>query len=58
MKTLTAAASGWSDGVNSADYPGYDKIVAALGQETVESQVVEGAAWAGSPADIIEQVRE
>jgi len=44
--------------VNSADYPGYDKIVAALGQETFESQVAKGAAWVGSPADIIEQVRE
>tara|TARA_B100001146_G_C16184365_1_gene436089 strand:+ start:68 stop:1099 length:1032 start_codon:yes stop_codon:yes gene_type:complete len=48
----------WTDGVNSADYPGYDKIVAALGQETFESQVAKGAAWVGSPADIIEQVRE
>ena len=48
----------WADGVNSADYPGYDKIVAALGQETFESQVASGAAWVGSPADIIEQVRE
>jgi len=44
--------------VNSADYPGYDKIVAALGQETFESQVVKGSAWVGSPADIIEQVQE
>jgi len=48
----------WTDGVNSADYPGYDKIVAALGQETFESQVAKGAAWVGSPADIIEQVWE
>jgi len=48
----------WTNGVNSADYPGYDKIVAALGQETFESQVAKGAAWVGSPADIIEQVQE
>ena len=48
----------WTNGVNSADYPAYDKIVAALGQETFESQVAKGAAWVGSPADIIEQVRE
>ena len=58
LKTLTANASGWTDDVNSADYPGYDKIVSALGQETVESQVAKGAAWVVSPADIIEQVRE
>ena len=48
----------WAEGVNSADYPGYDKIVAALRQETFESQVAKDAAWVGSPADIIEQVRE
>ena len=58
LKSLTAAASSWTDGVNSAYYPGYGKIVAALGQETFESQVAKGAAWVGSPADIIEQVRE
>ena len=58
LKSLTAAASSWTDGVNLAGYPGYDKIVAALGQETFESQVAKGAAWVGSPADIIEQVRE
>ena len=58
LKTLTAAASDWTDGANSADYPGYDKIVAALSQETFDSQVAKGAAWVGSPADVIEQVRE
>ncbi len=58
LKIVTAAASGWTDGVNSADYPGYDKMVAALGEETFESQVAKGAAWVGSPDDLIEQVRE
>jgi len=58
LKTLTAAASDWTDGANSADYQGYDKIVAALSQETFDSQVAKGAAWVGSPADVIEQVRE
>jgi len=58
LKILTAAASDWTDGVSSADYPGYDKMVAALSEETFESQVAKGAAWVGSPDDLIEQVRE
>ena len=32
--------------------------MAALSQETFDSQVAKGAAWVGSPADVIEQVRE
>jgi len=58
LKTLTAATSGWAGGVSTADYPGYDKMVTAMSQETFESQVAKGAAWVGSPEDVIEQVRE
>ena len=58
LKTLTAAASAWTGGASSADYPGYDKMIAAIGRETFESQVAKGAAWVGSPPEVIEQVRE
>jgi alkanesulfonate monooxygenase SsuD/methylene tetrahydromethanopterin reductase-like flavin-dependent oxidoreductase (luciferase family) len=58
LKTLTAAASAWTGGVSSADYPGYDKMIAAISKETFESQVAKGAAWVGSPQEVIEQVRE
>ena len=58
LKILTSAASDWADGASSADYPGYDKMVAALGEETFESQVAKGAAWVGSPDEVIEQIRE
>lgn len=49
LHSLVDAASGWTCGANSADYPGYDKIIAGLSQETFESQVAKGAAWIGTP---------
>lgn len=38
------------------DYTGYDKVIAALSQETFASQVAKGAAWVGTPADLIAQI--
>jgi alkanesulfonate monooxygenase SsuD/methylene tetrahydromethanopterin reductase-like flavin-dependent oxidoreductase (luciferase family) len=59
LRSLVDAASDWTGGVlSSADYPGYDKIIAALRAETFESQVEKGAAWVGAPADIAEQIGE
>jgi alkanesulfonate monooxygenase SsuD/methylene tetrahydromethanopterin reductase-like flavin-dependent oxidoreductase (luciferase family) len=59
LRSLVDAASDWTGGaLSSADYPGYDKIIAALRAETFESQVEKGAAWVGTPADIAEQIRE
>jgi alkanesulfonate monooxygenase SsuD/methylene tetrahydromethanopterin reductase-like flavin-dependent oxidoreductase (luciferase family) len=58
LKSLVDAASDWTAGMSSADYPGYDKVIAALRAETFESQVEKGAAWIGTPADIAEQVVE
>lgn len=52
LKTLVAAASAWMDGLNSKDYPGYDRIIAGLDAETFETQLEKGAAWVGSPDDI------
>ncbi|HXQ66423.1 MAG TPA: LLM class flavin-dependent oxidoreductase [Alphaproteobacteria bacterium] len=57
LKTLVAAASDWTEGLNSKDYPNYDKIIAGLAQETFESQVEKGAAWIGTPDSIVEQIR-
>jgi alkanesulfonate monooxygenase SsuD/methylene tetrahydromethanopterin reductase-like flavin-dependent oxidoreductase (luciferase family) len=59
LGSLVEAASDWTaGGLASADYPGYDKLIAGLRAETFESQVAKGAAWIGTPADIIEQIRE
>ena len=56
LKSLVAAASDWTTGTSSKDYPGYDKIIEALGRETFESQVEKGAAWVGDPATIRDNI--
>lgn len=56
LKSLADAASDWVSGASSADYKGYDKMIAALERETFESQVKNGAAWVGTPDDLIEQI--
>ena len=40
----------------SKDYAGYDKMVEMLSKETIETQVESGAAWIGTPDDIVEQI--
>jgi alkanesulfonate monooxygenase SsuD/methylene tetrahydromethanopterin reductase-like flavin-dependent oxidoreductase (luciferase family) len=58
LRSLVEAASDWTAGMSSADYPGYDKIIEGLSRETFESQRASGAAWVGTPADIVEQALE
>jgi alkanesulfonate monooxygenase SsuD/methylene tetrahydromethanopterin reductase-like flavin-dependent oxidoreductase (luciferase family) len=56
LHSLVTAASAWTEGLSSKDYPGYDKIIAGLAAETFESQVEKGAAWVGSPEEIAEKI--
>jgi alkanesulfonate monooxygenase SsuD/methylene tetrahydromethanopterin reductase-like flavin-dependent oxidoreductase (luciferase family) len=56
LHSLVAAASDWLSGESSADYPGYDKIVAALAQEDFDTQVAKCAAWVGTPQRILDMV--
>lgn len=56
LKSLVDAASDWTAGMSSADYPGYDKIIAGLRAETFESQVAKHAAWIGTPDEIAERI--
>ena len=56
LKALVDAAKDWVDGAASDNYKGYDKMIAALDRETFESQLEKGAAWVGTPADLIEQI--
>jgi natural product biosynthesis luciferase-like monooxygenase protein len=58
LESLVDAASDWTSGSSSADYPGYDKIIAGLKEETFESQVAKGAAWVGTPKDIREAIAD
>lgn len=57
LETLADAVVSWK-GVSSAQYPGYDKMVAALTSSTPESILENGGAFVGTPADIVEQVKK
>jgi alkanesulfonate monooxygenase SsuD/methylene tetrahydromethanopterin reductase-like flavin-dependent oxidoreductase (luciferase family) len=57
LRSLVDAASEWA-GMQSKDYPGYDKLIEALSRETIDSQVKSGAAWIGTPDDIAKQVED
>ena len=56
LKSLVAAASDWTAGMSSKDYPNYDKIIEGLSRETFETQVEKGAAWVGAPGECVEAV--
>ncbi len=56
LGSLVDAASGWISGTSSADYKGYDKVIAALKRETFESQVENGAAWVGTPSQLVDRI--
>jgi alkanesulfonate monooxygenase SsuD/methylene tetrahydromethanopterin reductase-like flavin-dependent oxidoreductase (luciferase family) len=56
LKSLVDAASDWTSGASSKDYPGYDKIIEGLSKETMESQREKNSAWIGSPESISDQI--
>ncbi len=58
LKSLVDGASGWLTGQASADYPNYDKIIAALSKETFETQRAQGSAWIGTPDAIVQQITD
>jgi alkanesulfonate monooxygenase SsuD/methylene tetrahydromethanopterin reductase-like flavin-dependent oxidoreductase (luciferase family) len=57
LRSLVEAASDWLDGHTSQDYPGYDKVIAKLRESRAADQIASGAAWVGSPGEIIDQIR-
>ncbi len=56
LHSLVDAAGDWIEGLSSKDYPGYDKVIAKLKDTTMESMVATGAAWIGSPREIVETI--
>src|SRR3989442_10097292 len=56
LKSLVDSACDWTEGLSSADYPGYDKIIAGLKASSMESQIEGGGAWIGSPSEIIDTI--
>ena len=57
LKSLVDAAKDWVDGATSDNYKGYGKMIEALDRETFESQVEKGAAWVGTPEELVERIR-
>ena len=58
FETLTNAASDWSSGASTKDYPGYDKLVEILSKEDVHSQREKSAALVGGPDDICDMLAD
>jgi alkanesulfonate monooxygenase SsuD/methylene tetrahydromethanopterin reductase-like flavin-dependent oxidoreductase (luciferase family) len=56
LHSLVEAASDWTSGAQSVDYPGYDQVITALAQETFETQVDKCAAWIGTPERILDTI--
>jgi len=52
LGSLVEAASDWLDGPSSKDYPGYDKVIAALRASNAAEQIASGGAWVGTPDEI------
>jgi len=52
LGSLVEAASDWLDGPISKDYPGYDKVIAALRASNAAEQIASGGAWVGTPDEI------
>jgi alkanesulfonate monooxygenase SsuD/methylene tetrahydromethanopterin reductase-like flavin-dependent oxidoreductase (luciferase family) len=58
MASMCHAVEEWAKGPLSADYPNYEKMYHMMKAQNFESQVAHGAAYVGTPADLIEQFRE
>ena len=56
IEVLGEAVSGWST-VQSAQYPGYDKMVAAIAALTPETIMENHLAYVGTPGEVVDQVR-
>ena len=56
LRSLVEAASDWTTGAASADYPGYDQVIAGLARETFDTQVEKCAAWVGTPERILDTI--
>jgi alkanesulfonate monooxygenase SsuD/methylene tetrahydromethanopterin reductase-like flavin-dependent oxidoreductase (luciferase family) len=57
LRGVAAGAAGWLEGASTKDYPGYDRMIAAISKETFEDQVSKGVGLVGTPKDVIEMVR-
>jgi alkanesulfonate monooxygenase SsuD/methylene tetrahydromethanopterin reductase-like flavin-dependent oxidoreductase (luciferase family) len=56
LHSLVDAASDWTEGLSSKDYPGYHQVIAKLREASMETLVASGAAWIGSPQEIADTI--
>ena len=56
LRSLVEAASEWTTGAQSTDYPGYDKVIETLSQENFDTQVEKCSAWVGTPERILDVI--
>ncbi|MBW8904520.1 MAG: hypothetical protein JF611_02370, partial [Betaproteobacteria bacterium] len=56
LETFADAVQSWQ-GKSSDQYPGYDKLVAAILATTPERIIEQGGAFVGTPDDVVDQVR-
>jgi alkanesulfonate monooxygenase SsuD/methylene tetrahydromethanopterin reductase-like flavin-dependent oxidoreductase (luciferase family) len=52
LRILAEAASEWTTGARSADYPGYQAMIEKLGRDDFDQLYERGSALVGSPAEI------
>jgi alkanesulfonate monooxygenase SsuD/methylene tetrahydromethanopterin reductase-like flavin-dependent oxidoreductase (luciferase family) len=57
LRGLADAAKEWLTGASTKDYPGYDKMMQHVLNDSAEAQVAKGSAFIGTPADIVEMIR-
>ncbi len=57
LASLIDATSAWIGETSSTDYPGYDKIISGLKNQSFESLIADGSAWVGTPAEVLDQIR-
>jgi natural product biosynthesis luciferase-like monooxygenase protein len=55
LDTFSEAVSSWA-GLQSGQYPGYEKLVAAISAQTPEGNLDKGYAFVGTPDEVVEQV--
>lgn len=57
LSSVVEAASDWTGGASTKDYPGYDKMIAEFAKETWATQVEKGVAWVGTPKRLVDMIR-
>ncbi len=57
LRSVVEAASDWTGGASTKDYPGYDKLIDVFSKETWQTQVDKGVAWIGAPERLRDMIK-